>query len=199
MLSVIYFTTNFLEVYGEGMRSLGGIVSFCGDIIEPCELDVMRRYGSIYERANLYGGVALFFGGEEQPVECGEVGRRIAVMLDGGISNRDELCRRLTLEDSPTDVYLAAAAYSLMTDGFFGAVSGSYHAAIYDEEKGRVVLAVRGRGRAPIYYIKEGGRFVFSTSLEVILKFGGAGEIKVLVDGDGLIISLGKCEQVALE
>ena len=181
------------------MKSLGGIVSFCGDIIEPCELDAMRGAGSVCERANLYGGVAFFFGGEEQPVECGDVGRRIAVMFDGGISNRDELCRRLTLEECPADVYLAAAAYSLMTDGFFGAVSGSYHTVIYDEEKGRVVIAVRGRGRAPIYYIKEGGRFIFSTSLEAILKLGNADKIKVLVDGDGFVITLGKYEQVAIE
>ena len=181
------------------MMSLGGIISFCGDIIEPCELDAMRGVGSIYERANIYGSVALFFGGAEQPVECGDTGRRIAVMFEGGISNRDELCRRLTLEECPADAYLAAAAYSLMTDGFFGAVSGSYHTLIFDEERGRVVIAVRGRGRAPIYYIKEGGRFIFSTSLEAILRLGNADKIKVLVDGDGFVITLGKYEQVIIE
>ena len=188
------------------MKNLGGIISFCGDIIEPCELVAMReavskRVENSCERANIYGKVALFFDGDEQPIECGEEGKRVAVIFDGGISNRDELCRRLTLplDECPSDAGLAVAAYSLMTESFFGAVSGSYHTVIYDEEQGRVVIAVRGRGRAPIYYIKECGRLVFSTSLEAVLSFGEPSAVKALVDGDGFVISFGKCERVTIE
>ena len=188
------------------MKILGGIVSFCGDMIEPCELVAMRRAVSKKAecdcgKANVYGKVALFFEGEEQPLECGEEGKRLAIVFDGGISNRDELCRRLTLsyEECPADAGLAVTAYSLMTEGFFGAVSGSYHMAIYDEEQGRAIIAVRGRGRAPIYYIKEYGRLVFSTSLEAVLAFGEPARIRTLVDGDGFVISFGKCERVTIE
>ena len=187
------------------MNFLGGIVNFVGGSIEVSELVKMKEV--ICEdrvvtqwKANVYSGVGIVFGGGYgQPIEYGEEGRRAAAILDGGISNRDELCRRLTLEECPCDAGLAVAAYSLMSDSFFNAVKGSYTVAIYDEEQGRVIVAIRGRGRAPLYYIKQEECLIFASSLKGILAFGEPSEVETIVDGDGFIISHGKCERVTIE
>ena len=192
---------------GRSRDVIGGVVDIFGRGIEPSVFADMKNAvgdiagnGNIRWKANLYGPVGFLFGGrEERLCEYGEEGRRLAAVLCGQIDNTEELCGMMSLESESSPCGLAVSAYSLLGEGFADRIKGKFAFAVYDEEHGRLAVTLRGRGIAPIYYLLRRERLVFSSHLEAVLAFGEPREVCALVDGEGLVVTFGKCERVTID
>ena len=164
------------------MRAMGGIVNFLGERADADLLVRMRRamdsFGRGQWRADIYGRVGLLFGGGfDQPCECGTGKKRAAVMLDGDV---DITCKELA------EKYFSRGEDSLRE------LEGIFSLALYDEERGKLIIA-RSRGRfTPFYYIVNEKQLVFADSSEglrpAVESLDG---IKELDEGTAAVVTFG--------
>lgn len=108
-----------------------------------------------------------------QPMFSGD--GRIVTVYNGEIYNFMEL--RKELEEaghrfcSACDTEVMIAAYQKWGCNCFNRFNGMFAIALYDRERGRLILARDRMGKKPLYYYKEGKDFVFASELKPIMKF----------------------------
>src|SRR5262245_43726860 len=109
--------------------------------------------------------------GGHQPIAV-DAGR-ITVVQNGEIYNyvelRDELERRGRSFATVSDTEVIAALYAEAGEAAFERLRGMFAIAIWDEPRGRLVLARDRVGKKPLYYMQTGGRFVFASETKAIL------------------------------
>jgi asparagine synthase (glutamine-hydrolysing) len=108
---------------------------------------------------------------EVQPV----VGSSGAVaVFDGRLDNRADLVAELgrrgrLMKPSPPDVQIVLALYEALDDRFIDLLAGDFALAIYDPERGVVLLGRDALGVRPIYYYRGRGFTVFASEIKAIL------------------------------
>lgn len=113
--------------------------------------------------------IDLVRGGQPMSNESGS----IWVIFNGEIYNFKEL--RTDLEkkghvfstNSDTEVILHG--YEEYGEAFTGYFNGMFAFALYDEERGRLVLARDRFGKKPLYYAMKGGEFLFGSEIKALL------------------------------
>ncbi|MBQ9783455.1 MAG: hypothetical protein IJW44_02940 [Clostridia bacterium] len=177
------------------MSAIGGVVNLEGQgIATSVVLDMSRamlgrakeqRGAYLTKRAGLFHNRSLGWESEaaRQPRTATKKGKHVTVVLDGYPLGRDPqagLERSLGLESAAElvlEYYLAFGA------SFLGSLSGAFAVAIYDEERGELLLARDREGRCPLFYAVEDGTLAFASEIKALLRFlPGAAEI----DGEAL-------------
>ncbi len=94
-------------------------------------------------------------------------------MLDGRIDNRDELIRKLDIEEKGikdiTDVELAYLSYLRWGEGCSSQLIGAFVLLIFEELNNKIFLTRDHIGSKPIYFYKDSSRFIFSSEINGIL------------------------------
>src|SRR4030095_10237627 len=100
----------------------------------------------------------LDVAGGHQPIAVD--GGRVTVLKTGEIYNcielRDELVRAGRAFATCSDTEVIAALYAQIGDGAFARLRGMFAVAIWDERRGRLVLARDRVGKKPLYYMQAG-------------------------------------------
>ena len=111
---------------------------------------------------------------ERQPVsnEAGE----IHAVLDGGIYNGAALRQELEREGRPvrahSDAELLIRLYEQDGEGCVARMRGMFAFAIWDQRRGRLVLARDHLGEKPLFYVQGAGGFYFASEMKALLAAG---------------------------
>lgn len=97
------------------------------------------------------------------------------IMWDGRLDNRRELIAQLprTLSPGASDVAIVACAYEQWEAKSFAKLIGDWALSIWDPSGRCVTLARDPIGLRPLYYLREGTQFMWSTILEPLVRFAG--------------------------
>jgi asparagine synthase (glutamine-hydrolysing) len=110
--------------------------------------------------------------GGHQPIAVD--GGRVTVVQNGEIYNyvelRDELARRGRRFTTSSDTEVIAALYAEFGEAAFEKMRGMFAVAIWDHQRGRLVLARDRVGKKPLYYMHAGDRFLFASETKAILE-----------------------------
>jgi asparagine synthase (glutamine-hydrolysing) len=113
----------------------------------------------------------LDVAGGHQPLAVD--GGRVTVVQNGEIYNyielRDELVRAGRAFATSSDTEVIAALYAQLGEAAFERMRGMFAIAIWDEPRGRLVLARDRVGKKPLYYMQAGDRFLFASEPKAIL------------------------------
>jgi asparagine synthase (glutamine-hydrolysing) len=113
----------------------------------------------------------LDVAGGHQPISVD--GGRVTVVQNGEIYNyvelRDEMVRTGRVFATASDTEVIAALYAQLGDKAFERMRGMFAIAIWDEARGRLVLARDRVGKKPLYYMQAGDRFLFASEPKAIL------------------------------
>ena len=98
---------------------------------------------------------------------------RIWLTLNGEIYNfrtlREELISSGRRFATTSDSEVALAAYERFGDAFVEHLHGMFAIAVFDEARGRVVLARDRLGKKPLYYGRQGNRYTYASELKGLL------------------------------
>lgn len=83
---------------------------------------------------------------------------------------------------SNTDTEVLIHAYEEYGLNFIQKIKGMFAFALYDEEKGKLILARDPMGKKPLYYCKDNKNLIFASEIKAILESG----IKRKIDFSGL-------------
>ena len=175
------------------MRVMGGIVNFCEERVDPSLLVEMKRavegLGGKKWRADIYGRVGLFFGGDlDRPCEYSGGEGRIALILDGELeglegSSDKELCDYVAKE------------YSSDGEGFLHGLRGSFALILFDEGRGKIIIARSEGRRTPFYYCLTESSLAFADSMAGLTPvIEDTDNAKELDSGSAAVISFGSFE-----
>ncbi len=110
-----------------------------------------------------------------QPMVCDQAG--LALVFNGTIYNypqlRAELIGRGHRFHSDGDTEVILRAYAEWGEDCVARLHGAFAFAIWDRQAGRLFLARDRLGIKPLYYSRDGGRFLFASSPRAILAAGG--------------------------
>lgn len=130
------------------------------------------------------------------PFKMEWAGERYAIVFDGAIFNREEICRDLdrqhhTLEGR-SDAELVLRGYISWQEGILHRVNGVFAFAILHERENKLFLARDRMGVKPLFYKQHNGGLIFASEMKTILTYPsvdaqldaqGAGEILLLGPG----------------
>lgn len=111
---------------------------------------------------------------------------KLAVVVDGRLTNRDELHSQLARDyrfRAGTDAEIIIAAYLRWGEGFVEHLHGEFAIVLADLQRHRVLLCRDRLGVKPLYYAHLNGRFRFASTLPGLVASGG---IDTSVDALGL-------------
>lgn len=109
-----------------------------------------------------------------QPVVDAE--RQVAIVFDGRLLNRDQLCAELGPDyrlRSHTDADVALAAYSKWGEHFVERLHGNFAIVLADQRQHRVLLCRDRLGVRPLYLARPNGRLRFASTLPALAASGG--------------------------
>ena len=124
-----------------------------------------------------------------QPVVDADAG--LAVVLDGALSNRDDLRRRLGRDGD--DAHLVLAAYARWGEGFVEHLDGEFALAVADHATRTVLLARDALGVKPLYVADTSDGVLFASTLPALLAAGG---VDTSIDQEALDHYLGRSSVV---
>ena len=93
----------------------------------------------------------------------------LALVLDGRIDNRDELCRALGLTRDVSDAACVLAAYGHWGESAPERLQGDFAFAILDPARRRLFLARDAIGIRPLYYYRSQRLFAFASEIKALL------------------------------
>ncbi|HSS21912.1 MAG TPA: asparagine synthase (glutamine-hydrolyzing) [Pyrinomonadaceae bacterium] len=146
--------------------------------------DEMRHRGPDDEGAMLFDGargglgfrrlsiIDLSAAGNQPMRGCST--RQIWIVFNGEIYNHEEL--RTGLEQrghhysTRTDTETILHLYEELGPDFVNQIEGDFGIAIWDEERGQLVLARDRIGVKPLYFYHQNGRFIFASEIKAILQ-----------------------------
>lgn len=110
----------------------------------------------------------------------GEVAHRRGANGQAGLA---VVCDGELYEDSAPKAGAAATYAARLLDGvatagrgFLTDLNGSFAAAIWDEDRGRLTLCNDRFGARPVYYVHREGRFAFASSMAALVAIGAASD-----------------------
>lgn len=169
------------------MGVIGGIVTPSGERVDTdCLLRMSRAMivrGKDMRGAYVNRGVGMFHhrsawgerGSVPQPVTISRNGGACTVVLDGEVYGRGELGDLSVGVGVNSSAELALECYFAFGRSFADVLGGAYALAIFDEERGEVILARDGDGRKPLFYATDGERMAFSSEIKGLLRFQHGG------------------------
>lgn len=109
---------------------------------------------------------------ERQPVVDAAAG--LALVWDGRIDNREELCASLGLKTTEfTDPQLALVAYQRWGADSLPKIVGDFALAVWDRNARRLLCARDVIGQRPLYYWFDGKTFLFASEFQPLFEFPG--------------------------
>lgn len=103
------------------------------------------------------------------------LGGGIWIVFNGEIYNFKELRQELVSKGyrflSNTDTEVILCGYKVYGDLIFEKLRGMWGVAIYDSQKGKLILSRDFFGIKPLYYYHDGKNFVFGSEIKTIKKF----------------------------
>ncbi len=100
----------------------------------------------------------------------------VAVLFDGRLLNRDELCNELASEyrfRTGSDAEVVVAAYNRWGEDFVQRLHGHFIIVLADQRRHRVVLCRDRLGAKPLYLAQTNGRLRFASTLPALVASGG--------------------------
>ena len=169
------------------MCGLCGLVTFGSGVVDPAVMD--RMVASLHHRGpddrGIYcgksGDTAVFLGharlsildlseAGRQPI-CNETGR-IWVVFNGEIYNflalRAELEAQGHVFRSKTDSEVLVHAYEQLGDEFVRRLDGMFALALWDQDRGKLLLARDRAGKKPLYYAATPKVFAFGSEIKAL-------------------------------
>jgi asparagine synthetase B (glutamine-hydrolysing) len=139
-----------------------------GDLGGPAGKDGER------EDAVSIGPVTVFRPASGSEIATFGSNRRSGAIFDGYLFDRDALITDLGLRSDAdaTNAELVAAAYQHWGTDLFDKLDGRYLAAVWDDERQRLLLGHDALGRHPIYYSVATGAFFFATNILALASSG---------------------------
>ena len=96
-----------------------------------------------------------------------------AIVFDGRLDNRDDVCRALSCAPCPPDPDLALAAYAAWGDDTPAALLGDFAFALWDAPNSRLFCARDAFGQRPLFYAHHGGATVIGSEPQQVLAHPG--------------------------
>lgn len=159
---------------------MGAIAGWIGGRNAPHEAAIVPALEALAHRGACGDGVYAWHTGSGERLvlgqpyyddECG-----IAVVLDGPLTNRDELKAKLAprgyrfKENSPAEIL--ARAYEHWDKDVVRELRGAFAFALWDARKERLMLARDRLGEKPLYLCEQGALF-FSSQIKALLRTPG--------------------------
>ncbi len=147
--------------------------------------EVRRRGPDREERWSEAGAglaIAELLPGGSDPTNpgIGDAGGRVHAIVDGLITNRDELTQELAARGrvlrGSTSQELVAVLYDEIGDSFLERIEGLYALALWDGRRSRLLLARDRLGCKPLYYHASGEWLAFGSSIRALLACGAPAE-----------------------
>lgn len=165
-----------------------GIAGFVGTGTRD---DIRRMTGAIEHRGPDAEGfwhdpsAGLFFGhrrlsivditGGAQPMSSAD--GKLVIVFNGEIYNHLELREELESEGARfstdhSDTEMLLHGYRLWGDDFVTRLNGMWAFALYDRDRGRILLSRDRFGKKPLFYTRQNGIFAFASELSALRKHG---------------------------
>ena len=150
--------------------------------------------GALSQNYLLAGYIPGSFPHEIQPVTITYQDNTYTLLLDGFISNPEQLAMNLEIRQISTkDMSLEKLLlFSFFTKGveFIKEVRGAFAIAIYDEGERQLHLFRDALGLRPLFYTQKAQALIFASEMKALFHYPG---IEAVLDCDGLteLISLG--------
>ena len=123
---------------------------------------------------------------EKAPGPLVDEDHEVAVVFDGRLLNRDELCTELAGEyrfRTGSDAEIILAAYQRWGTDFVQHLHGHFAIVLADQRRHRVILCRDRLGAKPLYLARTNGRLRFAPTLPALVASGG---IDTTVDKNAL-------------
>ncbi len=134
----------------------------------------IKKNGWLFHNRSAADGGAPWF---RQPLTAKKDGYPYTVVLDGRLWGRGDwsgLCGDITSE---SDAMLALDCYLAYGASFLKHLDGTFALAIWDERRGELILAVDKDGSRPLFYMKQGEEFLFSSEIKGLLRVMPCGAV----------------------
>ncbi|HYW54150.1 MAG TPA: asparagine synthase-related protein, partial [Dongiaceae bacterium] len=122
---------------------------------------------------------------------------RCRVAFTGYLANRNALLAELRPQDASTttDAQLVALAYRRWGEGAQAHLLGEYAFALFEPERGALLLGHDALGLVPLFVAERGGALTFATDLAELVGATGVGEVDEEYVADCLALVRGRDER----
>lgn len=143
--------------------------------------------GAFHQNFLLAGYIPDTFPHQLQPVTVTYQGNTYTLLMDGFISNPEELAIQLEIRQISTkgmsiEMVLLYSFISMGVD-FIQHVRGAFAMAIYNETEKELHLLRDPLGLRPLFYTQKAGALVFASEIKALFQYPG---VRATLDRDGL-------------